>query len=87
MNLVRTMIVGLIILLAVSISIKHYLESSWETFKLENSCYVRAVKEGERNVPHAVGLGVIMQKGPDMEAWDCNGQIIWKTVEDRQWPS
>ena len=87
MNLVRTMIVGLIILLAVSISIKHYLESSWETFKLENSCYVTAVKEGERNVPHAVGLGVIMQKGPDMESWDCNGQIIWKEVEDQQWPS
>ena len=87
MNLVRTMIVGLIIFLAVSLSIKHYLESSWETFKLENSCYVTAVKEGERNVPHAVGLGVIMQKGPDMESWDCNGQIIWKEVEDRQWQS
>ncbi len=87
MNLVRTMIVGLIILLAVSISIKHYLESSWETFKLENSCYVTAVEEGERNVPHAVGLGVIMQKGPDMEAWDCNGQIIWKEVGDRQRPT
>ncbi|MGD1972532.1 MAG: hypothetical protein PVH85_06745 [Desulfobacterales bacterium] len=45
------------------------------------------IKEGERNVPHAVGLGVIMQKGPDMASWDCNGQIIWKEVEDRQRPS
>jgi len=87
MNLVRTMIVGLIILLAVSSIRDSYLESSWETFKLENSCYVTAVKEGERNVPHAVGLGVIMQKGPDMESWDCNGQIIWKEVGDRRWPS
>ena len=87
MNMPRTMIVGLIALLAISIYIKHYLETSWETFKLENSCYVTALKEGERNVPHAVGLGVIMLKGPDMESWNCNGQIIWKEVADRQRPS
>ena len=87
MNLARKMIIGFIILLAVSIYIKHYLETSWETFKLENSCYVTAVKEGERNVPHAVGLGVIMQKGPDMESWDCDGRIIWEEVEYRQRPS
>ena len=87
MNLVRTIIFGFSILLAVSVYIKHHLETSWETFKLENSCYVTDIKEGERNVPHAVGLGVIMQKGPDMASWDCNGQIIWKEVEDRQRPS
>ncbi len=87
MKMVRKMILGLIILLAVSVFIKHHLETSWETFKLENSCYVTAVKEGERNVPHAVGLGVIMQKGPDMASWDCNGRIIWKEVEDPQRPS
>ena len=87
MMLVRTIIFGFSILLAVSVYIKHHLETSWETFKLENSCYVTGIKEGERNVPHAVGLGVIMQKGPDMASWDCNGQIIWKEVEDRQRPS
>jgi len=87
MNLARKIVFGFIILLAVSIYIKHYLETSWETFKLENSCYVTAVKEGERNVPHAVGLGIIMQKGPDMASWDCDGQIIWKEVEYRQRPS
>ena len=84
MDLVRKAIIGYLILLAVSLYIKHHLEMSWETFKLENSCYVTAVKEGERNVPHAVGMGVIMQKGPDMESWDCDGQIIWKEVEQRQ---
>jgi len=87
MNLARKIIFGFIILLAVSIYIKQHLESSWETLKLENSCYVTAVKEGERNVPHAVGLGVILQKGPDMASWDCNGRIIWKEVEYRQRPS
>jgi hypothetical protein len=87
MKMARTMIFSLIILLAISIYIKHHIEASWETFKLENSCYVTAVKEGERNVPHAVGLGIIMQKGPDMECWDCNGQIIWREVEYRQRPS
>ncbi len=84
MKFAQKILIGFLILFAVSTYIKHYLETSWETFKLENSCYVTAVKEGERNVPHAVGMGVIMQKGPDMESWDCDGQIIWKEVEQRQ---
>ena len=87
MNLVWNMIICFIIVLAVPAYINHRLEMSWETFKLENSCYVTAVKEGERNVPHAVGMGIIMLKGPDMESWDCNGQIIWKEVEYRKRPS
>ncbi len=87
MNLTWKMIIILIILVAGPIYIKHHLEMSWKTFKLENNCYVTAVKEGERNVPHAVGRGIIMLKGPDMESWDCDGQIIWKEVEYRQRPS
>ncbi len=87
MKFAQKILIGFLILFAVSTYIKHYLETSWEIFKLENSCYVTAVKEGERNVPHAVGMGVIMQKGPDMESWDCDGQIIWKEVEHRQRPS
>jgi hypothetical protein len=67
--------------------IRHRLEMSWDTFKLENNCYVTAVKEGEKNVSHAVGMGTILLKGPDMESWDCNGRIIWKEVEHRQRPS
>ena len=87
MNLAWKMIIGLIILLAVPTYINYRLEMSWETFKLENGCYVTAVKEGERNVPHAVGRGIIMVKGPDMESWDCNGEIIWKEAEYRKRPS
>ena len=87
MKIAWMMIIGFIILLTVPTYIKHHLEMSWEIFKLENNCYVTAVKEGERNVPHAVGRGIIMLKGPDMESWDCDGQIIWKEVESRQRPS
>jgi hypothetical protein len=87
MNLPQRVIAGLIILLAVATYGKHHLETSWETFKLENNCYVTAVKEGERNVPHAVGRGVIMIKGPDMQSWDCDGQIIWKEVKAGRQPS
>ena len=87
MDLAWKMFIGFIILVAVPTYINHRLEMSWETFKLENSCYVTAVKEGERNVPHAVGRGIIMLKGPDMESWDCNGQIIWKEVEYSKRPS
>ena len=83
----QKIIVGFLLLLAVSTYIKHHLDSSWKTFKLENNCYVTAVKEGERNVPHAVGMGVIMLKGSDVESWDCDGQIIWKEVENQQQPS
>ncbi len=87
MNLAWKMVISLIILLVVPSYINYRLEMSWETFKLENNCYVTAVKEGERNVPHAVGRGIVMLKGPDMESWDCNGQIIWKEVESRNRPS
>ena len=87
MNLVWKMIIGFTIIWAVPTYINHRLEMSWETFKLENSCYATAVKEGERNVPHAVGRGIIMLKGPDMESWDCNGQIIWKEVGYGKRPS
>ena len=80
----QKIIVGFLLLLAVSTYLKHHLDSSWKTFKLEKNCYVTAVKEGERNVPHAVGMGVIMLKGPDVESWDCDGQIIWKEVENQQ---
>ena len=83
----QKIIVCFLLLLAVSTYLKHHLDSSWKTFKLENNCYVTAVKEGERNVPHAVGMGVIMLKGPDVESWDCDGQIIWKEVENQQQPS
>ena len=83
----QKIIVGFLLLLAVSTYLKHHLDSSWKTFKLENNCYVTAVKEGERNVPHAVGMGVIMLKGSDVESWDCDGQIIWKEVENQQQPS
>lgn len=87
MNLAWKMIIGLIILLAVPNYINYRIKMSWETFKLENNCYVTAVKEGERNVPHAVGRGIVMVKGPDMVSWDCNGQIIWKEVEYSKRPS
>ena len=87
MNVSWKVIIGFVVLLAVPNYINYRLERSWETFKLENNCYVTAVKEGERNVPHAVGRGIIMLKGPDMESWDCNGQIIWKEVEYRKRPS
>ena len=86
MKLAWKIIIGLIILFAGPSYINHRLEMSWETFKLENNCYVGAIQEGERNVPHAVGRGIIMAKGPDMESWDCNGQIIWKEVDYRKRP-
>ena len=87
MNRKWWIVIGLSVLLTVPTYIKHHLETSWKTFKLENNCYVTAVKEGEKNVPHAVGRGIIMLKGPDMEAWDCDGQIIWKEAEYLQRPS